>query len=56
MTDIKDLKIKDFKHSPTKTYDAERSDQPLQTACDIESCEKQGQAFFLSLIFTIKKI
>ena len=36
MTNMKDLKTNHFKDSPTKTYNAERPDQPLQLACEIK--------------------
>ena len=41
-TNNKDLKTNDFKVSLTKTYNAERPDQPLQLAYENESFETQG--------------
>ena len=41
-TNVKGLKITNLKDLPTKTYNAERSDQPLQLACN-KGCETQGQ-------------
>ena len=43
MTDMKDLKTNNFKDLLTKTYDANRPDQPLQLACKNKSYETQGQ-------------